>query len=189
MAPSTPPPPRSGELAALTTARTAASVMSPWTRTMRRPAPSLRERAPLVLVVAADDLASRVALHREGRQRARRKVGAGQYLGERPPHGRAELEALAVPPCEDEQPRDAGDRTRDWVAVRRPRVEPDPRSTRGRALEYRHSGDQVRRGGDQLVEARRGELDLAVERLPAEADRILVARPDDERVAELATVP
>ena len=58
-----------------------------------------------------------------------------------------------------------------------------------RALEGRDARHEPRRRRHQLVERRRRELRLPVEGLAAEADRVLVPRADDERVADLAPVP
>ena len=81
-------------------------------------------------MLAPDHLAARVAVDRERGERARREVRAADDLGQGPPHGGAELESLAVAAGEDEQAGHAGDRAGEGVAVRRPRVEADPRPAR-----------------------------------------------------------
>src|SRR6185436_9775520 len=187
IAPSTPPPPRSDELAALTIASTACCVMSPWRRTIRG-TPS-GKRAPLVLVLAADLLAARLAVDGERSERARREIRATHDAGEGPSHRGSELEALAVAAGQDEQAGEARDRTGERVAVRRARVETDPRAAGRRALERRDARHEPHGRRHELVKRRRRELGLSVEGLAAEPDRVLVSRADEERVADFPPIP
>ena len=142
-----------------------------------------------VLVRAADRPAGVSAIDAEGGERALLEPAPAHHVRERAPHRGAELESLPVPPGEDVEPGDAGDGSRQRMAVRRPRVQPDPGPAGSRILQSRDSRDEPGGRDHELVPRRRGKLGLAVEGLAPEADGVLVAGPDQEAAPRLAPVP